>query len=137
LAAYKIKISRLHRYLLRTPNRNVATELSDKAKILNIQFKSVFTVEASNTTPYMGISPHASTDKNEITQQGVPNLLIGHELHKSPGPDGISALFLKNTATEIVHTYANIYFSICLLVGPCHWLGNTLMYLPFIRKAAK
>ena len=31
---------------LRTPSGNVVTELSDKAEILNNQFKSVFTVEA-------------------------------------------------------------------------------------------
>ena len=34
-------------------------------------------------------------DNIEISQQDVLNLLLKHESHKSPGPDGIGALFLK------------------------------------------
>jgi len=63
----KIKMSNISS--LRTPNRNVAAELSDKAKILNNQFKLAFTAEASNITPDMGMSSHVSMDEIKITKQ--------------------------------------------------------------------
>ena len=62
---------------------------------------SVYTVDSSDTIPNMGTSPRVTMDIIEISQQGVLNLLLNHESHKSPGPNGIGALFLKNTAYEI------------------------------------
>jgi len=86
------------------------TEPSEKANILNDHFMSVYTVDSSDTIPNMGTSPHVTMDNIEISQQDVLNLLLNHESHKSPGPDGIGALFLKNTAYEIA-PWQHIYFS--------------------------
>lgn len=77
MAIYKIKTSRFYQAgidSLTIPSGNIATEPSEKAEILNNQFKPVFTVEALNTIPVMGISPHAPINENEITQQSVLNL---------------------------------------------------------------
>jgi len=84
---------------LKTPNGDIATEPFDKAEILNNHFKSVFTSEDLHSIPDMGISPYPPIVNIEITLQGVLTLLANCDLNKSPGPDKISPLFLKNTAT--------------------------------------
>jgi len=59
----------------------------------------------------MGASPHVTMDNIEISQQGVLNLLLNHEPHKSPGLDGIGALFLKNT--EITPMLTHLFQKWC------------------------
>ena len=57
----------------------------------------------------MGISPYPSISSIEITQQGVINLLANCDSNKSPGPDKISPLFLKNTANEIALMLTDLF----------------------------
>jgi len=64
----------------------------------------------------MGMSPHAIIHNVEISQQGVLNLLLNHESHKSFGPDKIGALLLKNAFYEIAPMLKHIYFSNLSLV---------------------
>ena len=94
---------------LKTPTGDVVTESSDKAEILNNHFKSVFATEALHNVPNMGMSPYPPIADIEITLNGVFKLLANHNCNKSSGPDGISAIFLKNTATEIAPILTHLF----------------------------
>ena len=94
---------------LKAPNGDVATEPFDEAEILNNLFKSVFTLEDQHSVPDMGISPYPSITSIEITRQGVINLLANCDSNKSPGPDKINPLFLKNKANEIALMLTHLF----------------------------
>ena len=94
---------------LKAPNGDVATEPFDKAEILNNHFKSVFTLEDQHSVPDMGTSPYPSITSIEITRQGVIHLPANCDPNKSPGPDKISPLFLKNTVNEIALMLTHLF----------------------------
>ena len=62
-----------------------------------------------HNVPNMGISPYPPIADIEITLNGVFKLLANHNCNKSSGPDGISAIFLKNTATEIAPILTHLF----------------------------
>ena len=73
----------------------MVTDSSEKAEILSKQFKSVFTVKDTSTTPDRGTSPYPSIPDIVITLNGVRNLLLKSDVNKSIGPDNIHAAVLK------------------------------------------
>jgi len=85
---------------LKSQAGNTVTESSEKAEILNDQFKSVFTIEDISCIPDMGTSSYPSISDIFMTVNGVRNLLAKCNINKSPGPDNIHGAFLKNTVSE-------------------------------------
>ena len=69
----------------------------------------------------------------EITLQGVIKILATCDSNKSPNPDKISPLFLKNKANEIAPMLAHL-FQQSLTQGIYHLPGNMHMFLLFLRK---
>ena len=72
----------------------------DKARILNHQFSSIFSLDDQKTPEIK--SPRASDmDDIIITTGGVKKLLDDLNVHKANGPDGIPARMLQETSNEI------------------------------------
>ena len=94
---------------LKSQTGNIVTESSEKAEILNDQFKSVFTVEDTSCIPDKGTSPYPSIPDFDITSNGVRNLLENCNTNKSPGPDNIHAAFLKQVASEIAPVLSHLF----------------------------
>ena len=80
---------------LKNQANDMVTDSTEKAEVLNKQFKSVFTVEDTSTVPDKGTSPYPSIPDINVTLDGVRNLLLKSDLNKSAGPDNIHAAFLK------------------------------------------
>ena len=87
----------------------MVTDSTEKAEILNKQFKSVFTVEDKSTVPDKGTSPYPSIPDINVTLDGVRNLLLKSDLNKSAGPDNIHAAFLKHTAFETAPLFTHLF----------------------------
>ena len=74
----------------------------DKAKILNEQFQSVFTIEPNTPLPCKGPSPHPTMSDINISLEGIYNLLLNINSYKACGPDQIYGRVLKETADIIL-----------------------------------
>ena len=94
---------------LKNQTGNIVTDSSEKAEILNEQFKSVFTIEDTTCIPDMGVSPYPPISNIDITVNGVRNLLDKCDVNKSPGPDNIHGTFLKHTASEIAPLLTHLF----------------------------
>ena len=71
---------------------NTITDSLGKAKLLNEQFKSVFTSEPADDLPDKGPSPYPTMPDISITTQGIENLLNDLKIHKASGHDTINAI---------------------------------------------
>ena len=94
---------------LKNQANDMVTDSTEKAEILNKQFKSVFTVEDTSTVPDKGTSPYPSIPDINVTLNGVRNLLLKSDLNKSAGPDNIHAAFLKHTAFETAPLFTHLF----------------------------
>jgi hypothetical protein len=74
---------------------------SDKAEIINAQFKSVYTQEDHTNIPHKGPSPYSAMQNITITENGVYKLLRNIKPYKATGPDSIQARYLKKLALEL------------------------------------
>ena len=81
----------------------------DKAKILNNQFQSVFTIEPNSPLPDKGPSPHPTMPDINVSLEGVYNLLLNINTHKTCGPDQIHGRVLKETA-DIISPFLRTLF---------------------------
>ena len=72
-------------------NGILKTDTFDKANICNKQFESVFTRESDSEIPCKGTSPFTPMGEIAVDPKGVLKLLNGLNIHKAPGPDGLSA----------------------------------------------
>ena len=80
----------------------------DKARILNHQFSSIFSLDDQKTPEIK--SPRASDmDDIIITTGGVKKLLDDLNVHKANGPDGIPARILQETSNEIAKAMALLF----------------------------
>ena len=86
--------------LIKSQERNIVTDSSQKTEILNDQFKSLFTIKDTSCIPDMGTYSYPSITDTIITVNDVRNLLAKCDINKSPGTDNIHGAFLKNTASE-------------------------------------
>ena len=66
----------------------------DKANICNKQFESAFTRKSDSEIPCKSTSPFTPMGEIKVGPKGVLKLLNGLNLHKAPGPDGLSARVL-------------------------------------------
>ena len=85
------------------------TDTLDKAKICNRQFQSAFTRETNDEIPSKGTSPFTPMGEITVDPKGVTKLLNNLNIHKAPGPDGLSARVLKECSSEIAPILACIY----------------------------
>ena len=85
------------------------TDTFDKANICNKQFESVFTRESDSEIPCKGTSPFTPMGEITVDPKGVLKLLNGFNIHKAPGPDGLSARVLKECSSEIAPILTLIY----------------------------
>ena len=98
-----------------TYNSRTISDNKGKARILNTQFKSVFTSENLSNLPSMGKSPFPEVQHIKISVDGVCKLLKNINITKATGPNSIPARFLKEMAEEI--SPINIHIS--AVIG--HW----------------
>jgi len=68
---------------LKNTSGSIVTDSSEKAEILNNQFKSAFTIEGTSCIPDKGTSPYPSIPDIDITVNGVRNLLAKCNTNKS------------------------------------------------------
>ena len=85
------------------------TDTLDKANICNRQFQSAFTRETNDEIPSKGTSPFTAMGEITVDPKGVTKLLNNLNIHKAPGPDGLSARVLKECSSEIAPILACIY----------------------------
>ena len=76
-------------------NGILKTDTLDKANICNRQFQSAFTRESNDEIPSKGTSPFTAMGEITVDPKGVIKLLNNLNIHKAPGPDGLSARVLK------------------------------------------
>ena len=76
-------------------NGILKTDTLDKANICNRQFQSAFTRETNDEIPSKGTSPFTAKGEITVDPKGVTKLLNNLNIHKAPGPDGLSARVLK------------------------------------------
>ena len=90
-------------------NGILKTDTLDKANICNKQFESAFIRESDSEIPCKGTSPFYPMGEITVDPKGVLKLLNGLNIHKAPGPDGLSARVLKECSSEIVPILTLIY----------------------------
>ena len=82
-------------------NGKTLTDSLEKAKALNNQFYSVFTDEDLVNTPQIDQLEYPTMPEISFNTLGIHKLLLDLDTNKSPGPDSIPAIILKNCADEI------------------------------------
>ena len=90
-------------------NGILKTDTLDKANICNRQFQSAFTRKTNDEIPSKGTSPFTAMGEITVDPKGVTKLLNNLNIHKAPGPDGLSARVLKECSSEIAPILACIY----------------------------
>ena len=100
---------------LSTTNGIVTDDLQ-KASVLNLQFKSVFTEEQHEPFPNKGPSFHPVMLDIDITTSGIDALLSNLKIHKATDPDGISARVLKEMHS-LIAPILKVIFDCCLSTG--------------------
>ena len=87
-------------------NGILKTDTLDKANICNRQFQSAFTRETNDEIPSKGTRPFTAMGEITVDPKGVTKLLNNLNIHKGPGPDGLSA---RVCSSEIAPILACIY----------------------------
>ena len=108
-----------------------------KASILNSQFSSVFNMtESLDSMKDKGISPHPSMTDIKVSCAGVFKLLMELDVHKAPGPDGLSPKLLKELAEELA-PILTLLFQTSLQQGkiPDDW--RTADVVPIFKSGEK
>ena len=72
-------------------NGILKTDSLDKANIRNRQFQSPFTRESNDEISSKGSSPFTAMDEITVDPKGDIKLLNKLNIHKAPGPNGLSA----------------------------------------------
>ena len=90
-------------------NGILKTDTLDKANICNRQFQSAFTRESDDEIPSKGTSPFTAMGEITVDPNGVIKLLNNLNIHKAPGPDGLSARVLKECSSEIAPVLTYIF----------------------------
>ena len=81
--------------------RDTFSNFSDKAKILNNLFSSVFTQESTGSMPDKGPSSFPSIPQIEIPTPRFKQILDNLKPPKASGPDSIPPMVLKELSNEI------------------------------------
>ena len=108
------------------------TDSFDKAKLLNNQFHSVFTNENLTDIP-TAESSYPSMSEISFSTEGILKLLCELDTNKSPGPDEIPSMVLKQCSAEIA-PILQVIFTQSMSTGtvPGDWL--TANVTPVFKK---
>ena len=90
-------------------NGAVYIDSKEKARILNLQFANVFSVDRGDIPSIKTQYAEKSINNIDINNEGVVKLLNQLNPYKASGPDNISARFLKATSTVISPALALIF----------------------------
>ena len=115
-------------------NGMLKTDTFDKANICNKQFESVFTRESDSEIPCKGTSPFTPMGEITVDPKWVLKLLNGLNIHKAPGPDGLSARVLKECSSEIAPILTLIYNESLAQGTVPEMIGDKRMWRRFSRK---
>ena len=111
---------------------------SDKAKLLNKFFCSVFTVEDVTNMPVLPCRPFLGSTLSDvvITAQEVCSKLLNLNVTGAPGPDGLHPRILKELAHQIAPPLAQI-FNACIITSsvPSEW--RHAVVVPIFKKGKK
>ena len=106
---------------------------SDKAEVLNQQFRSVFTKENAKEIPALNLPPSGKIQDLKITTKGTQKLLEDIKPNKASGPDQIPARVLKNCATSIAPILQQLFQkSVDTGSLPADWLHANIV--PIYKK---
>ena len=108
----------------------------DKAKALNNFFTSVFTIETTGANPALPPRSLIEISCIRFKPDNVCNLLRKIDPSKSPGPDGIPGLLLKEGAPQIAEPLSKL-FNPSLATGqlPSDWTRANIT--PIHKKGSK
>ena len=82
-------------------NGNLTTNPSDKAEALAQQYQSVFVEEDTSNIPNILHSIYPDMKDFTISQEGVLKQLMGLNVNKSVGPDGLSCWFTQLLSRKV------------------------------------
>ena len=108
----------------------------EKASILQDQFSSVFTKEPTVDVPTLGKLTNALIRSIEITAEMVKKELSNLKTNKSPGPDGIHPLMLKELAAHLSVPLAFL-FNVTLNTGDIPEDWRRARVSPIFKKGFK
>ena len=114
-------------------NGSLYTDSSSKSKILNKQFKFVFTPPSLDETPKLPGQPFPPIKDLRITEHGIYKIIDGINTSKSSGPDGIPGKLLQSLAKELAPVLRFI-FEQSFLTGdlPINWTRANVA--PVLKK---
>ena len=119
---------------LKKANGNHTATEQETADVLCKYFNEVFAQEGGwndDITKY-----HTEDVSVEITEIKVKKLLLALKTDKSPGPDGIHSLFLRNTSEEVANPFTQIFNkSITESELPYDWKQANIS--PIYKKGAR
>ena len=89
--------------------KNVEDTVGTVLEICNRQFQSAVTRGSDDEIPSKGTSPFTAMGEITVDPNGVIKLLNNLNIHKAPGPDGLSARVLKECSSEIAPVLTYIF----------------------------
>ena len=108
------------------------TDPKAKANILNRQFTSVFSADDNSPLPNLGPNLHPTMNDITVNQNEVTKLLRNLKPSTASGPDGISAMLLKETAEEISPAVTLLFQSSSV---PSQW--KKALIVPIYKKGSR
>src|SRR6185312_5962965 len=123
---------------LKTADGKLITNTKEKADVLNQHFQSVFTRDTDVPVPNFPSRTNSIFSLNDIilTKVGIVKLINDLNSNKSPGPDEISAKFLK-LAPDLFAEYLFVIYQKCLKFEnfPNTWKEANVT--PIFKKGSK
>ena len=108
----------------------------EKCKVLNSFFSSVFTNEDTSNIPDFEYKTNASASDAIIEIKEMEEVLSKLNISKSPGPDGIAPVMLKNLASELAYPFY-ILFNKTLTDGQIPSAWKEAEVRPIFKKGSK
>ncbi len=121
---------------LRRPDGSIETNDEEKAQLFANHFQTAYIRERS--LPDVGPPSHTENAKIEYVQilcNDVKKILKSLKKDKSPGPDGIPPILLKELAEEISYPLSNI-FRLHWILDDYQKIGWQLTYRQFTKGAS-
>ena len=127
--------SRITHLVLRDKYNDIVTEGTQVAKILAEQFQQMYTREPDTDLPALPNETRNCCEITniEITDDKVYEALMSLKKDSSPGPDGISSVFLINCARTLAPYLAQV-FSILLQNGEVPDSWKEAYVIPIYKK---